>query len=140
MQRLFLFLSTVLFCTLAVAQKLDTHHINPDSTDYPNVFVKPIHQDTAQSTFIIWVKNSVRPHYHAHHTEYIQVLSGAGKMTLDSNTFKIRKGDVILVTKGSVHSVITTSRSPLKVISVQAPKFDGDRIWVQQQQTTILTK
>lgn len=130
MQRYLLLLCTALFSYATMAQKLDTHHINPDSSNYNNLFVKLLHDDTTQSTYMIWVKNSVLPHYHAHHTEYIHVLSGKARMTLDSTTMTIRKGDAIIIPKGSIHSVKTLSRQPLKVISVQAPHFDGDRIWV----------
>ncbi|MGB1038849.1 MAG: cupin domain-containing protein [Bacteroidia bacterium] len=137
MQRTILFLSILIFGSMAYAQKIDTHHINPDSSNYPNVYVKLIHTDSAQSTYMIWVKNWVLPHYHAHHTEYIQVLSGRGRMTLDSSTFTIRKGDVIVIPKGSVHSVKTLSRHALKVMSVQAPKFDGDRIWINKPKETV---
>lgn len=133
MQRLLFILCTLSFVLSSLGQKIDTHHINPDSTNYPNVYVKTISNDSVQSTFIIWVKQSVQPHYHAHHTEYVQVLSGKGRMTLDSTSFSIRKGDVILIPMGTVHSVKTTSRHALKVISVQAPHFDGDRVLVYPQ-------
>jgi quercetin dioxygenase-like cupin family protein len=112
------------------AQKLDTHHINPDSSNYDNVYVKKVNEDSLQSTFIIWVKQSIQPHYHAHHSEYVQVLSGKAMMTLDTTTFSIAKGDIILIPMGAVHSVKVISRQPLKVISRQSPVFDGDRVWV----------
>jgi hypothetical protein len=71
MQRIHIILWTLLISAGAMAQRIDTHHINPDSTNYPNVYVKKIAEDSLQSTYIIWIKNTVKSHYHAHHTELV---------------------------------------------------------------------
>ena len=130
MQRILFILLTALATLTVCAQKIDTHHIQPDSTDYPNVYVKKVADDSLQSTFIIWVKHSVKPHYHANHTEIVEILSGKGKMTLNGETFIVHKHDIIMIPKGSVHSVRNLHHRPLKVLSIQAPTFDGDRIWI----------
>ena len=130
MQRILIILYTVTITFLANAQQIKSSDLQPDSTTYQNIHVKKIAEDSLQSTFVIWIKKEVKPHYHAHHTEYVQVLSGKGIMKLNDITFKIKKGDAMVIPRGSVHSVITTSRKPLKVVSVQAPKYDGDRIWI----------
>lgn len=130
MQRIFLILLTAFFGLTVLAQKIDTHHINPDSTDYPNVYVKKVAEDSLQSTFIIWIKGTVLPHYHAHHTELVEILSGKGRMTLNGETFVVHKHDIIRIPKGSVHSVTNLHHRPLKVLSIQAPQFDGDRVYI----------
>lgn len=129
--------SILLFLGLGVAfflqaQTIRPVDVQPDSTNYANVYVKKMAEDSLQSTFIIWVKKEVKPHFHAHHTELIAVLDGSGTMTLDGQSFTIQKGDFFMIPMGSVHSVITTSTEPLKVMSIQSPRFDGDRIWVDQ--------
>ena len=135
MQRI-LFILLMAFLVIPVkAQKIDTHHIHPDSADYPNVYVKKVADDSLQSTFIIWVKHSVKPHYHANHTEVVEILSGKGKMTLDGKTFIVHKHDIIVIPKGSVHSVRNLHHRPLKVLSIQAPHFDGDRIFIGPKKT-----
>jgi mannose-6-phosphate isomerase-like protein (cupin superfamily) len=59
------------------------------------------------------------------------VLEGSGQMTLGTKGFGIKKGDVIFIPKNTVHSVISMGDQPLKVISIQAPKFDGkDRVFI----------
>ena len=133
MQRLQLFLYTLFFCSTLFSQNLKPEDIEPDSITYTNIYVKKYAENEHQSTFVIWIKKEVKPHYHAYHTEYVQVISGKGTMTLNGETFKIKKGSATLIPMGSVHSVITKSRKPLKVISVQAPTFDGDRIWVEEK-------
>ena len=130
MQRILIILYTAGISLFANAQQLNPEKIQPDSTSYENIFVKKIAEDSLQSTFVIWIKNEVKSHFHAYHTEYVHILSGKGIMTLNNDTFNIKKGDAIIIPKTSVHSVITTSKKPLKVVSVQAPKFDGDRVWV----------
>jgi mannose-6-phosphate isomerase-like protein (cupin superfamily) len=139
MQRLQLFLCTLIISLGAMAQRIDTHHINPDSTNYPNVYVKSIAEDSLQSTYIIWIKTTVKPHYHQHHTELVEILSGRGRMTLNGETFPVRKHDIIIIPKGSIHSVTNLTHRPLKVLSVQAPKFDGERVWIEPQPEAIKT-
>ena len=67
------------------------------------------------------------------HSEHVVVLSGKATMKLGDKTFPIKKGDVVFIPKNTVHSVIATSKNePLKVLSVQAPYFDGaDRVFVE---------
>ena len=88
-------------------------------------------EDSLHSTFIIWVKNEVPSHYHATHTEVVNVVSGSGNMTLGDRVFQIHPGDLIVIPMGETHAVVTTSEEPLKVVSIQTPRFDGDRVWVK---------
>ncbi len=120
----------MLLCVSLSAQTIRPSKVKPDSNSYKNVYVKKIAEDSLQSSFIIWIKQAVPPHYHAEHTELIQVVSGKGEMTLEDQVFTIRNGDYFVIPRGAIHSVVTKSRKPLKVISVQSPKFDGDRVWV----------
>lgn len=130
MQRLGLILFSIICFTTAQAQLVRPSKISPDAMSFENIYVKTLHTDSLQSTFLIWIRNKVNPHYHNYHTEYIQVVSGSGIMSLGDSTFAIKEGDAVIIPKGTIHSVITDSKTPLKVVSVQAPKFDGDRIWV----------
>lgn len=134
MQRIQITLWTLFICAGAMAQHIDTKRIYPDSTNYSNLYVKKIADDSLQSTYIIWIKDSVKPHYHAYHTELVKILSGKGRMTLDGKTIIVHRNDVILIPKGSVHGVTNLKRRPLKVMSVQSPKFNGERIWIEPSQ------
>ncbi len=109
-----------------------------------NVYNKPLFTDSLASSFVIVIKKEVKPHKHVSHSEHVIVLAGTGQMTLrhpDSDgvkgdkekVFEIKKGDVILIPKNTIHSVKTTSKEPLKVLSIQSPYFDGkDRIFVDE--------
>lgn len=133
MRTILLFILTACLMPNIQAQSVNPEDTQPDSTNYSNIYVKKISEDSLQSTYIIWVKKEVKTHYHDHHTELIYVLGGSGIMTFNDSTFKVNKGDFFMIPMQTHHSVITTSDVPLKVMSIQCPKFDGDRIWVDEQ-------
>ena len=99
----------------------------PEAESSPGVgFSKQISSDSLQTSFVIWVKTSVKNHYHENHTENIYVLEGKAKMTVNDSSFTIRKGDFITVLKGEHHSITKVyGRKPLKVLSIQSPRFTG---------------
>jgi mannose-6-phosphate isomerase-like protein (cupin superfamily) len=91
----------------------------------PGNDVRPLHSDSLASSYLICVPHEVKAHYHAAHTEHVVVLSGEGEMLLGDSLFTVRAGDAIAIPRGTPHAVRTTSIDPLRVISVQAPRFDG---------------
>lgn len=100
---------------------------------FENVKVEKLNTDPRSTSFVIWVKNGVKAHYHAEHSETLYVLEGTAEMTMGEKTFTIKAGDYIHIPKGIVHSVKVTSDIPVKVLSIQAPEFLGtDRIFVDQ--------
>lgn len=125
----------VLLCwSTSYSQDLRSLEALEPSSEYENIHVEKISEDSLQSSFVIWIKKSVSEHYHAEHTENIIVISGKAEMTLGESTFIIQKGDHLTIPKGTEHSVTKVfGRKPLKVLSIQAPKFDGsDRIFTKQ--------
>lgn len=112
----------------------DYHHLDtincPDSVS--NVHVVPLYSDSLSSSFLIFIKKEVKLHKHAEHTEHVFVLDGEATMLLGDSTFTVKKGDIIFIPKGTPHRVTTTSKKPLKVVSLQSPHFDGkDRILLE---------
>ena len=76
------------------------------------------------------MKLGVKLHKHVYHTENVYVLEGSGDFTMGDSLFGIKKGDLIVIPKNVWHGVKTTSRKPIKVISIQSPEFKGvDRIY-----------
>jgi mannose-6-phosphate isomerase-like protein (cupin superfamily) len=101
--------------------------------DYKNVASIPVYSDENASVFVIYVKNHVPKHYHKTHTETVIVLEGKGEMSLGGEIFDIKKGDQMVIPPGTHHSVVVKSKKPLKVVSIQAPKFENkDRFWVEE--------
>ena len=97
--------------------------------NYENVHVYELDSDPLTSTYMIWVKNEVAEHFHAEHTEIVYILEGKGVMILGDIKQGIEPGDYIFIPKGTKHSVKVKSKSPMKVLSIQTPQFDGsDRV------------
>lgn len=118
-------LAFTVFSISAKAQLLDLYPHRSLNLDEP-VEVYKIGGDSLVSSFIIYVNTQVRAHYHAEHSEHVMVLESQGSMILEDSIFTINPGDFIFIPRGAVHSVYKISEAPLKVISIQAPYFDGN--------------
>lgn len=130
------FLLPILFFLIQnIAYSQDLHSLKQmkPTEEFDNIHVQKISEDTLQSSFVIWVKSGVKEHMHLQHTENIYVISGKAKMTLNDSTFTISEGDHLTIPKGTPHSVTKViGKKPLKVLSIQSPKFDGsDRIFIE---------
>jgi quercetin dioxygenase-like cupin family protein len=100
-------------------------------SDMKNLHIDELSSSESSSEFVIFVRNEVKAHIHKEHTELIYVLEGEGLFYLDETKQIIKPGDFIRVNKSVVHSVKVTSNTPLKVLSIQTPKFIGkDRFFV----------
>ena len=133
----FFLFSSLLICSSLSAQSQTVRHLPEHSVDastYENIHVEQLDDDPLTTTYLIWVKQHVKEHYHTEHTEVVFVLDGEGNMQLNDEWKKVSKGDYIFIPKGTRHSVEVTSKHPMKVISIQTPRFDGnDRIFVSQE-------
>ena len=129
MKKLFSFILLVVpFFASAQLQSLDT--IKAPS-NYDNIYSRTIASDSLSSSFVIFIKKEVKKHKHATHTENVYILDGEGEMLLGDKSFKVKKGDMIFIPMNTVHSLKVTSSVPVKVLSVQSPRFDGkDRIFI----------
>lgn len=118
------------FCSSGQAlQSLDT--IKAPSS-FENIYNRPVSSDSLVSSFVIFIKKEVKPHKHITHSEHVYILDGTGEMMLGDKKMTVKKGDMVFIPKGTVHSLTVTSSGPVKVLSVQAPMFDGkDRIMVE---------
>jgi len=124
----FLFLVPLLVKAQSV-QLLDTIKAPPS---YENSYVRPIASDSLASSFVIFIKKEVKKHKHVLHSEHVYVLEGEGELLLGEKTITIKKDDIVFIPKNTVHSVKVTSTIPMKILSVQAPLFDGkDRVFVE---------
>lgn len=126
----------LLFCGIAfftIAQDIKKLTDVKPEEDFENIWVKKISDDDYQTSFVIWVKESVRLHKHAEHSENIYVLGGKGEMIIGDEKFVIKKGDYFNIPKNTPHALNVLSSSPVKVLSIQSPKFEGkDRIFLDE--------
>jgi mannose-6-phosphate isomerase-like protein (cupin superfamily) len=97
-----------------------------------NLYSVRLTGDSLSTSFCIVIKNEVKAHKHVRHSEQVVVIEGEAEMMLGKEKFTIRKGDLIFIPKNTVHSVRNTGSSPLKMLSIQSPAFNGDdRILVE---------
>lgn len=127
---LLLFCTASYVCNAQFYQSLDTIKA-PDI--YENIFSKHLFSDSLTSSFVIFVKKEVKAHKHIMHTEQVYLLDGEGEMVVGIKKITVKKGDMIFIPKGTVHSLKVTSTIPVKALSVQSPLFDGkDRVVVEE--------
>jgi mannose-6-phosphate isomerase-like protein (cupin superfamily) len=101
--------------------------------DYENIYLRKLNSDSLVSSFVIFIKKEVKTYKHVSHSEHVYILDGTGEMTLGDKRFPVKKGDLIFIPKNTFHSLKVTSSIPVKVLSVQAPMFDGkDRIVMEE--------
>jgi len=116
----------------ASAQSVQSSDTVKAPASYENVFVKPLTSDSLASSYVIFIKKEVKKHKHLFHTENVYVLDGEGELMLGDKTIQIKKGDIVFIPKNTIHAFKVTSAVPVKIISIQAPYFDGkDRVFVE---------
>jgi mannose-6-phosphate isomerase-like protein (cupin superfamily) len=123
----------VILFILPLVSKAQFHSLDTISApaSYENIYVKPIASDSLSSSFLIFVKKEVKKHKHATHSENVYILDGEGIMLLGDKKFPVKKGMVIFIPMNIIHELKVTSASPVKVLSIQSPMFDGkDRILI----------
>lgn len=102
----------------------------PDEVE--NIHVVKLSSDKHATDFVVFVKKHVPAHRHLHHSETVYVIEGSGVFTMGDEKMNIGPGHYVKIPEGVAHSVVTTSKIPLKVLSVQAPEFFGkDRVMVK---------
>jgi mannose-6-phosphate isomerase-like protein (cupin superfamily) len=132
MKRIVLISLFTLSLTVSKAQTYQSLDTIKAPADLDNIYSQPLYSDSLTSSFLIFIKKEVKLHKHVTHTEHVYVLEGEGEMMLGDKKIKVKKGDVVFMPKNTAHSLKTTSTIPVKVVSIQAPVFDGkDRIFIQ---------
>lgn len=112
-------------CSFSNAQQVVQLDSLAATDTFSNILVKRISGDSVSSSFLIWVKKEVPIHFHIEHSEHVMLLEGAGLLVLGDSTYHLTRGNWVFIPKGIPHSFVTTSDSPAKVLSIQAPHFDG---------------
>lgn len=103
-------------------QNLDSLHLD---SELNGIGVIKLDSDSLATTFVIWVEKEVPLHRHNTHSETVIVLEGTGEFRMNDEVTSINAGDYIFIPMGTPHAVTVTSDNPMKVISIQAPEFDG---------------
>jgi quercetin dioxygenase-like cupin family protein len=128
--RVILILPLLLLGLSAQGQIIDVPETMPG--DDKNISVQKISSSKDATVYIIWVRDTVKPHFHANHTETIYMVEGEARFYLGDDMHLVSAGDFFLIPRNTVHSVRVISTDPVKVISTQCPEFFGkDRVFVE---------
>ena len=79
------------------------------------------------SFHIAVVKDKVREHYHKERDEIYYIVKGKGILKIDDEESAVTDGDVILIPKGSKHSLRNLEVEPLILVFISAPPFAPER-------------
>jgi len=89
-----------------------------------NVKVKKLHETESLSQFLVFIKGSEEPHYHAEHDLTFVVLKGEGVLYLDGREERLKERDSAFIPRKAVHYY--RNDSPLSVLlATFAPPYDG---------------
>ncbi len=122
----------LLFPMFIKAQSFQSLDTITAPANYENIYSRMIASDSLASSFVIFIKKEVKKHKHITHSEHVYFLGGEGEMVMGDKTFKVKKGDIIFIPKNTIHALKVTSALPVKILSVQAPLFDGkDRVFTE---------
>lgn len=111
-----------------MAQRVDLYARHAPA-DWKNIAVEKIADDSLSTSFLIWIREGVKRHFHQTHTEHVTVLEGTGEMMLGDSLFIVKSGDFLLISKGVPHAV--TAITPMKVLSIQTPRWTvEDRVFL----------
>lgn len=128
--KLFLFLITILYTGLTFSQEVTNLNTIQPHEEYENILIKKLDTDDNSTSFIIWIKKSVKSHKHENHSEIISVIEGEGIMTINKKSFDIKSGDYFRIPENTFHSLKVISKKSMKVLSIQSPEFLGkDRVF-----------
>lgn len=128
-----LFIGMIVHASAQFVTRPDTVSVKNDQP----VYVEKLASDPFVSSFVIEIEKEVAMHFHKQHSEHVYVISGAGLLTLDNETFAIEAGNLVYIPQATLHSVVVTSDEPMRVLSIQAPEFSGrDRVFVRPQPAT----
>ncbi|MCA1763501.1 MAG: cupin domain-containing protein [Cryomorphaceae bacterium] len=122
-----------LFCLISLSGSAQPpiQILSAGNGEEKNISVQKLNGDSLSTSFLIEVKNHVPKHYHANHTEHVYILHGSGKFLLNADTFDVKPGDYLFIPMQSIHEVWVDGSEPMRVLSIQSPKFLGnDRVLV----------
>lgn len=132
--------STWLAAGVALAATMIALRLAPTSREHPpvvyavrdavpaeegvNVTAVEVGRHESASVHHLRVADEVKAHLHRERDEQVVVLGGEGTLRLDERSLGVAAGSVIVIPRGTVHSLVVT-RGPVEAVSVFSPPFDG---------------
>lgn len=97
----------------------------PDSEWTRGIQIQNLGESESASAHLVWIKTEEKPHVHAKHDATVIMLKGHGSLLYGAQRIPLKEGDVISMTRGTVHAFRNESKQPAAVYVVFSPPFDG---------------
>ena len=81
--------------------------------------------DELAASFLLTIPTETKMHYHKDHSEHIMLIEGNGMVLMGYKTIKLKKNELIFITKGTPHKIINNGKGKLKILSIQSPFYSG---------------
>ncbi len=72
------------------------------------------------------VSSEVPDHYHRISDEVYYIHSGRGTMRLGDEYSDVAEGDIVSITRGTVHGLVKTGQDSLVIFIITSPPFDPE--------------
>jgi len=92
--------------------------------DVKEIEVVKLNETPNVSQFLVFIKTSEVPHYHAHHDLTFTVLKGKGELYLEGERKELQSGDWAFIPKGAVHFYRNTDEISV-LLAIFSPSYDG---------------
>jgi len=89
-----------------------------------DIEVMKLNETPNVSQFLVFIKTSEIPHYHAEHDLTFTVLKGRGELYLEDERRELKEGDWAFIPKGAVHFYKNTDKISV-LLAVFSPSYDG---------------
>jgi quercetin dioxygenase-like cupin family protein len=73
--------------------------------------------------------NAVKPHHHDSSLEFLYVIDGECDFGINTETLRLKPGDMLLTEPGDIHSVRNNGDEPFRVLVFKTNAVSGDTFW-----------
>lgn len=91
-----------------------------------DVAVKFLTKTNEASLHLVRLRGAEKPHVHDRHDLTVFVLKGKARLHLAGRTSVVKKGDLIVIPRGTVHWAESKSHESTEAYAVFSPPFDGE--------------
>lgn len=91
-----------------------------------DVAVKFLTKTDEASLHLVRLRGAEKPHVHDRHDLTVFVLKGKARLHLAGRTSVVKKGDLIVIPRGTVHWAESKSHESTEAYAVFSPPFDGE--------------
>jgi len=86
-----------------------------------NYFRKVVYTNSLQQLVVMSVNTEIGEEIHKTTSQFIRIEQGKGIAYIGNNKYYLKEGDAIIIPKNTIHNVINTGETPLKLYTIYSP-------------------